>query len=68
MAVAGEVLAVTSNAADSASSTLEILDAHTGDVLRRFDRPSATFAGVSVSRGGLVLWADFDGHLTAYAP
>jgi outer membrane protein assembly factor BamB len=68
MAVAGDVLAVVSNAVDSTSSTLEILDARTGDVLRSFARPTATFGGVSVSRGGLVLWGDFEGHLTAFAP
>ena len=68
MAAAGDVLLVTFNAADSKSSTLEVLDARSGAVLKTFTRPSATFAGVSVSRGGLVLWADFDGHLSAFAP
>ena len=68
MAAAGDVLLVTSNAANSMSSTLEVLDARSGAVLKTFTRPSATFAGVSVSRGGLVLWADFDGHLSALAP
>lgn len=64
MAAAGDLLVVASNALDNASSTLEVLDAHTGELLRSFHAASATFAAPAISRG-LVLWVTFEGHLTA---
>jgi outer membrane protein assembly factor BamB len=62
--VAGEVVAVVSNASVGGKSTLELLDARTGAALRSFEDPSATFASPVVSRGQ-VLWVTFEGRLVA---
>ena len=64
MALVGDVLFVASNTNRGRSSTLEILDARTGVLLRTFTQPSATVAAPSVS-GGTILWVTFQGHLTA---
>jgi outer membrane protein assembly factor BamB len=66
LAVAGEIIAVVSNAADQTSSTLEILDAASGAVLRSFPGAIASFAAPSIGHG-LVIWTDANGHATALA-
>ena len=66
MALSGEILAVESSATDGTSSTLEVLDAATGAVVRSFPGAIATFAAPSIGRG-LVLWTDAFGHAVALA-
>ena len=65
MPLVGDVLVVESTAPDASRSSLELLEAATGEVLTRFDSPSPTYAAPTVS-GGLVLWLDFSGTLRAY--
>jgi outer membrane protein assembly factor BamB len=62
----GEVLVVESTAPDNNSSWLEVLNAATGDVLKRFSGGSATYAAPSVSHG-LILWIEYSGRLHALA-
>ena len=66
MAVSGEILAVESSAVDGTSSTLEVLDAATGAVVRSFPGAIATFGAPSIGRG-LILWSDAFGHAVALA-
>ena len=73
LALAGEIIAVASNSPDG-KSTLELLDAGTGAVLRSFSshgQPGdpgavATYGAPSIGRG-LILWSDAYGHATAFA-
>src|SRR4051812_12037299 len=65
LAVAGEILAVEASAPDGSSSSLLVLDARSGAVLRTFGRPTATYAGPSISRGA-IFWTDAFGHASAF--
>ena len=65
MPLVGGVLVVESTAPDASRSSLELLEAATGEALARFDSPSPTYAAPTVSEG-LVLWLDFAGTLRAY--
>jgi len=62
----GDLLVVESSTPDNQRGWLEILDARTGAVLRRFDGANATFASPSIGHG-VILWMDALGHLTALA-
>src|SRR2546430_5462433 len=53
--ILGDILVVESSAPDNSASWLEVLDARTGSMLRRFPAPIATMAAPSVARG-LILW------------
>ena len=64
VAVAGDVLAVASNASDNLSSTLEMLDAHTGAAAADLLGSRAPPSRRRRSADGVVLWVTFDGHLT----
>jgi outer membrane protein assembly factor BamB len=66
VAVAGDILAVESSAVDGTSSALEVIDVTSGAVLKRLDRPIATFAAPAIGRG-LLIWSDAFGHVTALA-
>jgi outer membrane protein assembly factor BamB len=66
LAVAGEIIAVASSALDGNSSTLEILDAATGAVLRSFPGAVATWGAPSIGHG-LIVWSDTAGHASALA-
>lgn len=66
MPAVGDVLFVESTRADFTASTLEVLDAATGAVVRSFPGATASFAAPSVGRG-LLIWADANGHATAFA-
>jgi outer membrane protein assembly factor BamB len=66
LAVAGEIIAVVSSAPDFTGSTLEILDAASGEVLNSFPGAAATFGAPSIGHG-LVIWTDQNGHATALA-
>ncbi|GAC1337074.1 MAG: hypothetical protein NVS2B9_05330 [Myxococcales bacterium] len=65
MAAVGDVLVVESSLGFK-SSTLEVLDARNGAVLRTFPGASAVFGGPSVGRG-LVVWSTSAGHVSALA-
>lgn len=67
VAVAGEILVVVSSTPDPGSvSTLEILDAASGALLRSFPGAIATYGGPSIGHG-LILWTDAFGHTSAFA-
>jgi outer membrane protein assembly factor BamB len=73
LAVAGEIIAVASNALDNRTGTLEILDGATGALLRPFvahglgtTGSGATWGAPSIGHG-LLLWSDGYGHVTAFA-
>ena len=66
MPAVGDILVVESSAPDNSASWLEVLDARTGAMLRRFPGPIATMAAPSVARG-LILWSDALGRVTALA-
>jgi outer membrane protein assembly factor BamB len=66
MPAVGDILVVESSAPDNTASWLEVLDARTGSMLRRFPGPIATMAAPSVGRG-LILWSDASGRVTALA-
>lgn len=65
VAVAGDVLAVESSAADGSSSTLEVIDVSNGSVVRSFPGAVATYAAPSIGHG-LIVWTDAFGHATSY--
>ena len=64
MPAVGDVLVVASNAANNNSSTLELLDLVTGEVLAHFEAGSPTYGAPSIGHG-LILWSTFDGTLRA---
>jgi outer membrane protein assembly factor BamB len=64
MPAVGDILVVESSAPDNSTSWLEVLDARTGAMLRRFPGSIATMASPSVARG-LILWSDAFAHVTA---
>lgn len=66
IAAAGEILALETTKPDFSSSSLVILDAATGNVLRSFVAPVATFAAPSIAHGA-IFWTDQDGHAAAWA-
>jgi outer membrane protein assembly factor BamB len=66
MAAAGDVIAVESSADDSSSSTLEILNADTGETVATFPAAIATYGAPSIG-DGLVVWTNALGHATAFA-
>ena len=66
IAAAGEILALETSAPDFSTSSLVILDAATGNVLRSFSAPVATFAAPTIARGA-IYWTDQDGHAAVYA-
>ncbi|MBF5042315.1 PQQ-binding-like beta-propeller repeat protein [Aggregicoccus sp. 17bor-14] len=65
MPLVGDVLVVESTTPDSTHSSLELLDASSGEALARFDSAGPTYAAPTVSEG-LVLWLSFEGTLRAY--
>jgi outer membrane protein assembly factor BamB len=73
LAVAGEIIAVASNAFDNRTSTLEILDAATGAVLRTLTGAGPGTTGAAATWGapsighGLIIWSDGYGVVTAFA-
>ncbi|HET9752151.1 MAG TPA: PQQ-binding-like beta-propeller repeat protein, partial [Myxococcales bacterium] len=66
IAAAGEILALETSAPDFSSSALLVLDAASGNVLRSFSAPVATFAAPTIARGA-IYWTDQDGHAAVYA-
>jgi outer membrane protein assembly factor BamB len=66
MPALGEVLVVVSNALDGSRSWLELLDARTGALLKRFETAGPTYAAPSIGRG-LILWYPSSGQLRALA-
>ena len=66
MPVLGDVLGVVSTALDGSRSWLELLDARTGALLKRFELAGPTYAAPSVGRG-LILVYPFSGQLRAFA-
>ena len=60
----GEILVVASTAVGNGSGTVEILDAHSGAVLKSFSDASAIFAAPAAGRG-IITWIDFAGRLAA---
>ncbi|HEY6909872.1 MAG TPA: PQQ-binding-like beta-propeller repeat protein [Myxococcales bacterium] len=66
IAAAGEILALETSAPDFSSSSLMILDALSGNVLRAFATPVATFAAPSIAHGA-IFWTNQDGHAAAFA-
>jgi hypothetical protein len=62
----GDILVAESSSPDGSASWLEVLDARTGALLRRFPGAIATMAAPSVARG-LILWTDANAHVTAFA-
>jgi outer membrane protein assembly factor BamB len=66
MPAVGDLLVVESTSTDNQRSWLDVLDAHSGALLRQFAHNNATYAAPSVGRG-LVLWVDAFGVLTVLA-
>ena len=66
IAAAGEILALETSKPDFSSSSLVILDARSGDILRTIAAPVATFAAPSIAHG-TIFWTDQDGHAAAWA-
>jgi len=65
IAAAGEILALETSAPDFSSSALLVLDAASGNVLRSFPAPVATFAAPSIAHGA-IFWTDQDGHAAVF--
>jgi outer membrane protein assembly factor BamB len=66
IAAAGEILALETSKPDFSSSSLVILDARSGEILRSIVAPVATFAAPSIAHG-TIFWTDQDGHAAAWA-
>jgi outer membrane protein assembly factor BamB len=66
IAAAGEILALETSAPDFSSSALLVLDAASGNILRSFPAPVATFAAPSIAHGA-IYWTDQDGHAAVWA-
>ena len=66
MPVLGEVLVVVSNAADSSKSWLELLEARTGESLKRFELTGPTYGAPTVGKG-LILVYPYSGQLRAFS-
>ena len=66
MPAVGDVLIVEASKTDNSASTLEVLDAKTGAVLRSLGPGLATYGAPSVGRG-LLLWPQYSGTAVAYA-
>jgi len=59
MPAVGDILIVESSTVDFSGSWLDVLDARTGALLRRFSSGMATMAAPTVGRG-LILWSQVD--------
>lgn len=66
MPALGDVLLVVSNAADGSKSWLELLNARTGAMLKRFELEGPTYAAPTVGRG-LILVYPYSGQLRAFS-